>query len=116
MAALDEMLGTLKDPATHIADGRNWDNHVIPAIRVQDGITVVRLEPGDWNKSMEVRNTLVNSLRGKGAIVFDLRNDRLAATTIPSSLPPIPRAMRSGRCCSNSTFRPPISRVTRVKL
>ena len=87
MAALDEMLGKLKDPATHVADGRNWDNHVTPAIRVQDGITVVTLESGDWNQSMEARNTLVNSLRGKGAIIFDLRNDRLAATVIPSSLP-----------------------------
>jgi len=84
---LDEMLGALKDPATHMWTPQQQDPRFLPVTRLQDGITVVSLESGDQNRAMELRNALIPSLRGKGAVVFDLRSSRAAQYVIPQALP-----------------------------
>lgn len=83
IAALDEMLGVLHDPLTRVAQPDPGDPRIVPVVRTLDGITVVSMEPGDGSQSMQARNSLVNSLRGHGAIVFDLRSSRR-----PGMLPP----------------------------
>jgi C-terminal processing protease CtpA/Prc len=84
---LDEMLRVLKDPATHMEAAQPPDDRVLLVPRTLDGVTVVGLEPGDMNKAGEVSSALFASLRGKGAVVFDLRSSRTASSVLPYRLP-----------------------------
>lgn len=84
---LDEMLRELKDPATHMEAARPPDSRVMLVPKAQDGVTVVSLEPGDMDKAAELSSSLFASLRGKGAVVFDLRSSRMASSVMPYRLP-----------------------------
>jgi C-terminal processing protease CtpA/Prc len=85
--ALDEMLGALKDPATHMAVLQPRDSRALLVPKTQNGVTVVSLESGDMNKATELSNSLFRSLQGKGAVVLDLRSPRTAWSLLPSGLP-----------------------------
>ncbi len=84
---LDEMLRELKDPATHMEVARPPDSRLLLVPKTQDGVTVVNLEPGDMDKAAELSSALFTSLRGKGAVVFDLRSSRMASSVMPYRLP-----------------------------
>ena len=84
---LDEMLRVLKDPATHMAAAQPPDSRVLLVPKTQDGVTVVSLESGDMNKATELSNSLFASLRGKVAVVIDLRSSRMAWSLLPLRLP-----------------------------
>jgi C-terminal processing protease CtpA/Prc len=84
---LDEMLRELRDPATHMEAARPPDSRVLLVPKTQDDVTVVSLESGDMDKAAELSSTLFASLRGRGAVVFDLRSSRMASSVMPYRLP-----------------------------
>jgi C-terminal processing protease CtpA/Prc len=77
--ALDELLGSLKDPATHIG-WQGTGGRVSAVLEVRDGVTVVTFQPGGTGNAAE----LTNRLRGKGPVTFDLRGSLNAAFLIGS--------------------------------
>jgi C-terminal processing protease CtpA/Prc len=89
--AVGEMLAALKDPATHMlsmaemmGQGRT---RIKPVVSTEDGITLVRLETGDFQQTMQNRAALTRELTGKGTVLFDLRGTKLAQYALPESLP-----------------------------
>jgi C-terminal processing protease CtpA/Prc len=90
-AALTKMLDVLHDPMTRIrrrSDAQSEQiRQVLTVMQRQDGVAVVRLEPGTQAEEAAARNGLMNKLSGLHAVVFDLRGSRRAPYILPRSLP-----------------------------
>jgi C-terminal processing protease CtpA/Prc len=89
-AAIAQMLSALKDPMTRIAPTTQEltgdQTRMVSTLTREDGVTVVRLESGDMQRAMEMRNSLPNRLAGAGPVVFDLRGSRMGSYWIPPTL------------------------------
>jgi C-terminal processing protease CtpA/Prc len=90
VAALNQMLGALHDPATRIPARGEFAGgmaRIVPAFVEHDGVTVVTYQSGDQMQAMQASQGMAGRLRGKGAVVFDLRGMRTANFVMPSALP-----------------------------
>ena len=90
-AAVSEMLAVLKDPMTRVVsmaemEGGGW-TRVKPAITNENGVTIVRLGPGNFQEAMQTRNSLARQLPGEGTVLFDLRDSKVSQYALPESMP-----------------------------
>src|SRR6185369_12802075 len=53
----------------------------------ENGVTVVRLGPGDLQNVIRDRAVLADAIAGKGTVLFDLRGSKLAQYILPETLP-----------------------------
>lgn len=111
-AAVNEMLGALHDPATHLAPPAppmEYTNApVVATVSNQNGVTIVRFENGDATQAMLTRDALLPKIRGKNPVVFDLRGSKLAPDILPAVLPAaVDSAGPSARFRAHSGYAPP---------
>src|SRR5258708_23414300 len=90
-AAVSEMLAVLKDPMTRVVSmaemsGGGW-TRVKPAITNENGVTIVRLGPGNFQEAMQTRNSLARQLPGEGTVLFDLRDSKASQYGRTESMP-----------------------------
>ena len=90
-AAAGEMLDDLKDPATRMLSVKDMTGggppKMKPVVTTQDGVTLLRFESGTYQEGIQLRNSLVTQLRGKGTVVIDIRGSKAAPYLLPDPLP-----------------------------
>jgi len=91
-AALRGMLAELKDPCTRLSPSTMDElmaesDRLLLVPKTEDGVTIVRVDKGDFMQAMQGRNMLVQNLLGTGKVVFDLRGVKTAQYILPALLP-----------------------------
>lgn len=94
VAAVNEMLGVLKDPATRMlspAEMAAVQPKAMPVITNEGGVEIVRLAAGNPQTAAQARDAFVKQLPANGVVVFDLRGS--GPYVLPESLPVLKASM-----------------------